>query len=366
MSSVQQGLPRNRSFDSAISPLSSLHLRTPPSPHTPASHVGRERSALQAVVQSQVWPPQTQALPLASPGPVPAAPEAPRCPPLTIAVDAEALIQTEGPAPYRPHAALPAIKKFLRINEGATAGAPRVEMVLLCHLPGAKRRHLLEALREAGLPIERVLFTRESALHDFLRPFRAMLYLSCCPSRVRNAVAEGIAAGCLVAKDADVQPDAALPLHVLRVAFDFDGVLADDLSQKRFDCEGLEAFHAYEDSARDVPMGPGPAQPLAKAMGQLRDQLATLRESGSQVPVDIRIAVVTARGSVAIARLFRTLEAWDLEPDEVFCLAGHDKTPFISGLKTDLYIDDDARHAARAKNVTLAVHMPTRSSLRLT
>ena len=364
MPSAQLSLPRNRSFDGATSSLS------PPSPRASLSPRNQPSSIICAwpcdVSESQVWPPQIQAPAMVSQTPIiPAPNDVRRHKTVTIAVDAEALIQTEGPTPFRPHAALPAIKKFLRINEVASTATPQVEMVLLCHLPSAKIPHLLEALREANLPIERLLFTRGRTLHPFLKPFQAMLYLSCDPTRAHNAVAEGIVAGCLVSRDADSLPDAAYAEHTLQVAFDFDGVLADDLSQKRFDTEGLDAFHAYEDASRDIPMGPGPAQPLALAMGRLRDALAVLRESGSEIPVDIRIAVVTARGSVAIARVFRTLKAWDFEPDEIFCLAGQDKTPFISGLKADFYIDDDARHAARAKNITQAIHMPTQSSLSL-
>ena len=151
----------------------------------------------------------------------------------------------------------------------------------------------------------------------------------------------------------------------LQVAFDFDGVLADDLSEIRFKSEGLAAFQAYEDLARQTPMGPGPAAPLALAMGALRDQLLALRAAGTKIPIAIRIAVVTARGGVAIDRLFTTLEAWNFEPDEVFCLSGRDKTPFIQSLVADLYIDDQEHHAQRARNTTLAVHMPSRSSLLL-
>ena len=401
MSSVQ-ALPRNRSFDSAILSPSTHPPRTmPASTAQPVSSpkVPRERPANVAVSQSKVWPEQNHhpALVVPPPGPKPSSSTpavAAAHKTLTIAIDVETLIQTDGTGPLRAHAALPALQKFLSINNAvAGAGTPHVEMVLLCHFAG-KKSHLLAALRAANLPIERVLFTRERPLLDFLKPFEAMLYLSCDPSRVRHAVAQGIAAGCLLARDVqdatgepamagspqtrESAPVGGIPapdvdMHTaedlapstLQVAFDFDGVLADDLSEIRFKSEGLEAFHAYEDLARQSPMGPGPAAPLALAMGALRDQLLALRASGVKIPVDIRIAVVTARGGVAIDRLFCTLEAWNFEPDEVFCLGGRDKTPFIRSLNADLYIDDQEHHARRARNDTLAVHMPSRSSLLL-
>lgn len=400
MPSVQAS-PRSRSFDSAIPPTPAASPRSVPAPgaqtSSPPKHM-REMPAAVVVAPTKVCAGQHGHLappPGTRPSPqLPGAqgPSAVDYKTLTIAVDIEALIQTEGPAPFSPHLALPALQKFLRINATFDTYVPRVEVVLLCHAQG-KKSVLLRALREANLPVERVLFANERPLLDFLQPFEAMLYLSCDPNRVRRAVAQGIVAGCLLAQDAQAQTGAAMMANptrlaeegiaagglaarginaealdspaasTLQVAFDFDGVFADDLSEIRFKTEGLEAFHAYEDAAREIPMGPGPAQPLALALGALRDQLAVLRAGGAKIPVDIRISVVTARGGVAIERLFCTLEAWNFEPDEVFCLGGRDKTPFLRGLKADLYLDDQMHHALRAKNHTLAVHMPTRSSI---
>ena len=51
-----------------------------------------------------------------------------------------------------------------------------------CAIFLAKRATCLRALRAADLPIERVLFTRERPLLDFLKPFEVMLYLSCNPT----------------------------------------------------------------------------------------------------------------------------------------------------------------------------------------
>lgn len=276
---------------------------------------------------------------------------------LTVAVDAEALVHRGNDARFRSSAAMHMVQKFLQIN-GASP-QPLVEVVLLCHAPNHECRQMLAALRQARLNFDRVLFTRHRALHGLLQPFDACLYLSCDPVRARSAVTDGVAAGCFFSHHRAELEDLVAPNQTLCIALDFDGVLADSTSQRVYNEGGLDAFQQHEHMARDTPLSPGPAHGFGLALCQLRDQLALLREGGADIPMDVRIGVVTARGAGAIERLFCTLEAWHMQPDDVFCLAGHDKTPFVNGMQADLFLDDDPRHVERASATTLAVHVPS-------
>jgi len=57
----------------------------------------------------------------------------------------------------------------------------------------------------------------------------------------------------------------------LRVAFDFDGVLADDSAEQVFQSDGLEAFHRSESEQADIPHGTGPLQELFVKIAKLQE-----------------------------------------------------------------------------------------------
>lgn len=56
----------------------------------------------------------------------------------------------------------------------------------------------------------------------------------------------------------------------LRIAFDFDGVIADDASERVYKSQELEAFHEHETSRADVPHSPGPLADLFRKLSLLQ------------------------------------------------------------------------------------------------
>ena len=55
----------------------------------------------------------------------------------------------------------------------------------------------------------------------------------------------------------------------LRVAFDFDGVLADDSSERVFRQEGMGRYALREAELADVPLSPGPLAPFLAGLNRI-------------------------------------------------------------------------------------------------
>jgi ABC-type dipeptide/oligopeptide/nickel transport system ATPase component len=102
----------------------------------------------------------------------------------------------------------------------------------------------------------------------------------------------------------------------LRVAFDFDGVIADDASEFIFKTRDLEAFHAYETEQVDVPHSQGPLADLFRKLAYLRELEDQEIQKNPQYERVVRLAIVTARSAPAHARLVTTLKNWGVSVDE--------------------------------------------------
>ena len=96
----------------------------------------------------------------------------------------------------------------------------------------------------------------------------------------------------------------------LRIAFDFDGVLADDSSEQIMQSEGLDAFRAHESANMDDPLPPGRLSEFLRGIDKgpilkvLRphiffdDQTKNLLEAAEEIPsVHIPFGVANATDS---------------------------------------------------------------------
>ena len=144
----------------------------------------------------------------------------------------------------------------------------------------------------------------------------------------------------------------------LRVAFDFDGVLADDQAERIYQIEGLERFQQAEAKRALEPHNPGPLKRLVEEIGRLHQrELAKAKEDGSYEPI-VRIAIVTSRNAPAHKRVVTTLRAWGVSIDETFFLGGMDKNRILREFKPHLFFDDQMTHAGPAAGTVPSVHVP--------
>ena len=136
----------------------------------------------------------------------------------------------------------------------------------------------------------------------------------------------------------------------LRVAFDFDGVLADDEAEKVYQMTGdVDLFQHAEMEKVATPHNPGPLQDLIIKMAFFQKlEMKKASETKGYKPA-LRIAIVTARDAPANERLVTTLNAWGLTAIEAFFLGGIEKKRILSVLKPHIFFDDQMAHLEPAR-----------------
>jgi 5'-nucleotidase len=138
----------------------------------------------------------------------------------------------------------------------------------------------------------------------------------------------------------------------LRIAFDGDAVLFSDEAERVYQQDGLDAFTKHETTRALQPLPPGPFKPLLEALHRLR------AAAGTDVPIKIRTALVTARSAPAHERAINTLMDWKVAVDELMFLGGLDKGEFLKAFEPDFYFDDQRGHVDSARAFVAAGHVP--------
>ena len=246
-------------------------------------------------------------------------------------------------APLPPGIAFPFVRRLLALNRGLDRAAVEVALISRNDPDTGVRARL--SLDHHGLPPGRMAFTGGTDPWPYLDAFGAHLFLTRNAADVQAAVAAGFAAGEVLPGAADDDGG-----EQLRIAFDFDGVLADDASERIYAEQGLAAFHAHERDHAAIPAAPGPLARLLAALAQVQTRLA-----GSD---RLRMAIVTARSHPADIRVVATLRAWGVRVDEAFFLGEAPKEPVLARFRPHIFFDDKRRNADRASSVAPAVHVP--------
>lgn len=261
--------------------------------------------------------------------------------------------------PFPPGVAFAFVERLLALN-ALRPDDPLVEVVLLSRNDAETGRRAFRAIEHYGLAIERAAFLQGESPRDYLPAFDCELFLSANEADVRAAIAAGQPAGYVIgpgaaAADAPDEPDEPdADDGALRVAFDFDGVLADDGSEAIYASQGIDAFRAHETARQAEPLAAGPLKPLL-------DRLAAIQKLERGVAAGsrrLKIALVTARGAPAHERVISTLESWGVALDQVFFLGGVEKTEILRRLRPHIYFDDQRVHLDRAALIAPSVHIP--------
>jgi 5'-nucleotidase len=100
------------------------------------------------------------------------------------------------------------------------------------------------------------------------------------------------------------------------------------------------------------PLPPGPFKPLLEALHRLQSA------AGTEVPMRLRTALVTARSAPAHERAVRTLVDWNIAVDEALFLGGLDKGEFLKAFQPDFYFDDQRGHVESARKHVATGHVP--------
>ncbi|KAF7600588.1 MAG: 5'-nucleotidase [Candidatus Dactylopiibacterium carminicum] len=279
--------------------------------------------------------------------------------------ESDAIFRAQGVEEYRRHqeanldqplpkgVAFPFIRRFLGINAAFPKELP-VEVVLLSRNSPETGLRVFR-FRHYGLDITRAGFMAGHAPYEYIPAFNASLFLSAHEDDVRQAVAAGYPAGAVLPSQVpDDETDGQL-----RVAFDFDGVIADDEAEAIFKKNhDLDEFEAYETSKRAIPHRPGPLADLFQKLSALQqlEQQRLLREPGHRKI--LRISIVTARNAPNHERVVTTLKSWGVEADEAFFLGGMEKSRILSVLRPHMFFDDQRSHLRSPGDDIPMVHVP--------
>jgi 5'-nucleotidase len=246
--------------------------------------------------------------------------------------------------PARAGVAFPLVKKLLAFN---TPGNQRVEVVVLSKNDPVSGLRVFRSAKQAGLAIERGVFTRGRSPYQYLDPLKANLFLSANENDVIGALQASVPAARVYPESAQA---ASRHADEVRIAFDGDAVLFSDEAELVYQRDGLGAFTQHETARALQPLPPGPFKPLLEALHRLQ----TEKDS----PVRLRTALVTARSAPAHERAVRTLMEWNIAVDEAMFLGGLDKGEFLRSFEPDFYFDDQHGHIDSARAYVAAGHVP--------
>ena len=242
--------------------------------------------------------------------------------------------------PAKPGVAYPLVKKLLAFNEGHQQN---VEVVILSRNDPVSGLRVFRSAKNAGLAIERGVFTRGRPPYHYLKSLQANLFLSANADDVRATLDAGFPAAMVFPQSkqiAESNPDE------IRIAFDGDAVLFSDEAERIFQSNGLDAFVAHESTKVETPLPPGPFKPLLEALHRLQ---ANAKQAGQHMK--IRTALVTARSAPAHERAIRTLMAWGVAVDEAMFLGGLGKKEFLKEFQPDFFFDDQLGHCESVSDV---------------
>jgi len=252
----------------------------------------------------------------------------------------------------KPGVAFPFIRRLLTLNHIAET-TPLVEVVLLSRNDPETGIRVHNSLSHHGLKIERSVFTGGRPPYPFIKQFGASLFLSANHQDVSEAIRLGYAAGRVMpGESVDDSGDE------LRIAFDFDGVVAGDEAERLYQERGLKDFHANETSNALEALSPGPLKPLLTHIARLQDmEVARVADHPGYQPI-IRTSIITARDGRASRRVVSSLRAWGIRVDESYFIGNLAKSGFISTFRPHIFFDDKLDNLLPAASVVPSVHIP--------
>lgn len=259
--------------------------------------------------------------------------------------------------PLPKGAAFPFVERLLGLND-LSPGDRLVEVIILAKDDAVTGLRLMKSIAQYGLDIDRAVFTEGKAPYEYIPALNICLYLSGNRQDVQNATDRGFPAGVVLGRTAPPDSDADERPGALRVAFDFDGVIADLEAQQVYDRDKLPGFLAYEQAHAAEPHHPGPMAQLAKALGKVQRAELDRCATDAEYTPRVRIALVTARQAPAHERVIRTMREWDVQFNDAFFLGGIEKARVLRVLRPHIVFDDQQGHLDPVAEEIAAVLVP--------
>ncbi|WP_081665886.1 5'-nucleotidase [Pseudogulbenkiania ferrooxidans] len=281
--------------------------------------------------------------------------------------ESDAVFRSEGEEQYRKYQeknlelplpkgiAYPFIKRLLALNDlSPSSSDPLVEVVLLSRNDPDTGLRVMKTIEHYGLSMTRAIFMQGRSPCEYIPALNIALFLSGHKPDVDAAICLGYPAGqVLNSKFDDDESD-----KTLRIAFDFDGVLAGDESESVMQSSGLTAFHDHEVRNVMLPHNPGPLKEFLVRISKIQSAEETYKKQNPEYENRIRVSIVTARNAPSHERALKTLKSWGVMANDAFFLGGIEKGRILGVLKPHIFFDDQSGHLKSASAVVPSVHIP--------
>lgn len=253
-----------------------------------------------------------------------------------------------------PGVVFPLITRILNVNSESDQEESTVEVILLSKNDPDTGLRVFKSIEHYQLPISRAVFVAGNNPFNYMKAFNASLFLSGNPEDVKEAVEHGYPAGCIYPSDfIDDEND-----EELRLAFDFDGVIADDSAETAFQRGELSLFHDHEKEKAGIPLPAGPLLQFFTEISNLQKREIEKSQKDSSYQPKIRIAIVTSRNAPAHERVIATLRERNIRVDEAFFLGGIDKARILKIFRPHIFFDDQVGHIEDTARIVPSVHVP--------
>lgn len=251
-----------------------------------------------------------------------------------------------------PGLAFPLIKRLLNLNDESREAV--VEVILFSKNDPDTGLRVFKSIQAHDLKISRAVFVTGRDPFKYMEAFNASLFLSGNEEDVKEAVAQGFPAGHVVTPATYEDDDD----EELRIAFDFDGVIADDSSEQIYKKSGLENYFKYEEKHGKEPIDVGPLFKFFNGISHIQKDELRKEKDIEGYKAKLRIAVCTARNSPAHERVVTLLRQYDIRLDEAFFLGGIAKTKTLEIYKPHMFFDDQEIHLKNVSEKFPSVHIP--------
>ena len=255
--------------------------------------------------------------------------------------------------PLSPGVAFPFIKRLLSLNHLAPDDPP-VEVILLSKNDPDTGLRVMNSIKHHGLGMTRAVFLQGRSPYQYIPALNISLFLSADSSDVLKAVESGYPAGQVLESSFQEDPED----RELRIAFDFDGVIADDESETIFQENDISSFREHEQALVNTPHTPGPLGEFVKRVSQIQKLEWDRSQRDPSYTTILRISIVTARNAPAHERVINTMRHWNIAVNEAFFLGGIEKRKVLEVLKPHIFFDDQKAHLKPTASLLPSVHIP--------
>jgi len=282
--------------------------------------------------------------------------------------ESDAVFRSQGEEHYRKYQeekldeplpkgiAFPFVKRLLSLNDLSPKPAedPLVEVVLLSRNDPDTGLRVMKTIQHYELGMTRAIFMQGRSPYEYIPALNIALFLSGHKPDVDAAIALGHPAGHVL--DSTFDDDEGD--KTLRIAFDFDGVLAGDESESVMQASGLSAFHDHEVENVKQPHHPGPLKDFLVRISKIQSAEEAYKKQNPGYENRVRVSIVTARNAPSHERPLKTLKSWGVMANDAFFLGGIEKGRVLAVLKPHIFFDDQSGHLKSTSAVAPSVHIP--------